>query len=62
MLDLTLRSGPFGDRYGEVPDGSTLDRLKAEPHGVYFGPNEPCLDDGADHTRRQGPPRADLHH
>ena len=20
-LDLTLRTGPFGDRYGEVPDG-----------------------------------------
>ncbi len=45
MLDLTLRTGPFGDRYGEVPDGLNLDRLKAEPHGVYLGPNEPCLTD-----------------
>jgi anaerobic selenocysteine-containing dehydrogenase len=43
MLDLTLRTGRFGDRYGEVPDGLTLDRLKAEPHGINFGPNEPCL-------------------
>ncbi len=45
MLDLTLRTGPFGDRYGEMPDGITLERLRAEPHGIYFGPNEPCLDD-----------------
>ncbi len=45
MLDLTLRTGPFGDRYGEKPDGINLDQLKAEPHGIYFGPNEPCLAD-----------------
>jgi anaerobic selenocysteine-containing dehydrogenase len=41
LLDLTLRSGPFGDRYGEVPDGLTLEKLKAEPHGVDLGPNRP---------------------
>ena len=45
MLDLTLRTGPFGDRYGEKPDGLTLEKLKAEPHGIDFGPNEPCLAD-----------------
>ncbi len=27
MLDLTLRTGPFGDRYGENPGGLTLDML-----------------------------------
>ena len=43
MLDLTLRTGPFGDRYGENPDGLNLEKLKAEPHGIYFGPMEPCL-------------------
>lgn len=37
MLDLTLRTGPFGDRYGENPDGITLEKLKAQPHGVNFG-------------------------
>ena len=31
MLDLTLRTGPFGDRYGQNPDGLTLDKLKAQP-------------------------------
>jgi len=43
LLDFTLRTGPFGDGYGKDPDGVTLDRLKEQPHGIYFGPNEPCL-------------------
>ncbi len=38
MLDLTLRTGPFGDRYGEKPGGLTLDLLKANPNGIDFGP------------------------
>jgi anaerobic selenocysteine-containing dehydrogenase len=37
ILDLTLRTGPFGDRYGENPDGLTLDKLKAQPNGINFG-------------------------
>jgi anaerobic selenocysteine-containing dehydrogenase len=45
LLDLTLRTGPFGDRYGEVPDGLTLDRVKAEPHGIHLGPMVPRLDE-----------------
>lgn len=43
VLDLTLRTGPFGDRYGERPDGLTLDKLKAEPNGINFGPMQPRL-------------------
>ena len=39
LLDLTLRTGPFGDRYGENPDGITLDKVKAAPHGIDLGPN-----------------------
>jgi anaerobic selenocysteine-containing dehydrogenase len=39
LLDLTLRTGPFGDRYGENPDGITLERVKAAPHGIDLGPN-----------------------
>ncbi|KRD08004.1 molybdopterin dinucleotide-binding protein [Mycobacterium sp. Root265] len=45
VLDLTLRTGPFGDRYGERPDGLTLDTLKAEPNGINFGPMQPRLPD-----------------
>ncbi|MCV7343556.1 molybdopterin-dependent oxidoreductase [Mycolicibacterium rhodesiae] len=38
ILDLTLRTGPFGDRYGENPDGLTLAKLKEQPNGINFGP------------------------
>ena len=38
-----LRTGPFGDRYGEDPDGLNLDKVKAEPHGIDLGPMEPRL-------------------
>ncbi|HET7666269.1 MAG TPA: molybdopterin-dependent oxidoreductase, partial [Mycobacterium sp.] len=37
-LDMMLRLGPYGDAFGAKPDGLTLDRLKAAPHGVDFGP------------------------
>lgn len=43
VLDLTLRTGPFGDRYGEIPDGLTLAKLKERPNGVNFGPMVPQL-------------------
>ncbi|MDA2890592.1 molybdopterin-dependent oxidoreductase [Mycolicibacterium sp. BiH015] len=36
-LDLTLRTGPFGDRYGQNPDGLTLEKLKAAPNGINYG-------------------------
>ena len=41
LLDFTLRTGPFGDRYGEDPDGLTLDMVKAAPHGIDLGPMVP---------------------
>jgi anaerobic selenocysteine-containing dehydrogenase len=41
ILDFTLRTGPFGDQYGANPDGVTLDKLKAEPNGINFGPMIP---------------------
>lgn len=58
ILDLTLRTGPFGDRYGEHPDGLTLERLKGEPNGVNFGPMVPRVPDilgTADHRIRLAP-------
>jgi anaerobic selenocysteine-containing dehydrogenase len=45
ILDFTLRTGPFGDRYGENPDGITLDKLKAQPNGINFGPMVPQVPD-----------------
>ncbi len=41
ILDFTLRTGPFGDHYGENPDGLTLEKLKAQPNGINFGPMVP---------------------
>lgn len=45
ILDLTLRTGPFGDRYGEKPGGLTLEQLKAQPNGINFGPMQSRLTD-----------------
>jgi anaerobic selenocysteine-containing dehydrogenase len=43
MLDFLVRTGPYGDGYGADPDGLTLGRLEASPHGVDLGPLEPRL-------------------
>ncbi|MPZ70876.1 MAG: molybdopterin-dependent oxidoreductase [Actinobacteria bacterium] len=43
ILDLRLRSGPYGDRFGDVPDGLSLAVLEANPHGVDLGPLTPRL-------------------
>ena len=41
LLDLQIRTGPFGDRYGERTDGLTLDRFRDNPHGIDRGPMIP---------------------
>lgn len=38
ILDLAIRIGPFGDRYGDNPEGLTLQTFKAAPHGIDLGP------------------------
>lgn len=43
LLDLLLRAGPYGDRFGATPDGLTLDRLLEHPHGVDLGPLRPRI-------------------
>jgi anaerobic selenocysteine-containing dehydrogenase len=58
ILDFTLRTGPFGDRYGENRDGVTLDTLKAQPNGINFGPMVPQVPEilgTADHKIRLAP-------
>jgi anaerobic selenocysteine-containing dehydrogenase len=42
-LDMMLRLGPYGDGFGTDPDGLTLDRLLAHPHGIDLGPLRPRL-------------------
>ncbi|MBW2266924.1 MAG: molybdopterin-dependent oxidoreductase [Deltaproteobacteria bacterium] len=45
LLDLTLRTGPWGDAYGANSDGLTLAKLKQEPNGIDMGPLVPRLDE-----------------
>lgn len=42
-LDLALRSGPYGDRFGLEPGGLSLAKLKAAPHGIDLGPLQPRI-------------------
>ena len=39
ILDLMLRSGPYGDGFGAEPEGLTLAVLESSPHGVDLGPH-----------------------
>jgi anaerobic selenocysteine-containing dehydrogenase len=43
LLDLSIRTGPFGDRYGERPGGLTLQAFKDAPDGIDLGPLVPRL-------------------
>ncbi len=43
ILDLMLRTGPFGDGFGVDPDGLSLAVLERNPHGVDLGPLEPRI-------------------
>jgi len=37
-IDMMLRLGPYGDGFGVRPDGLSLERLLAHPHGIDLGP------------------------
>jgi anaerobic selenocysteine-containing dehydrogenase len=41
LLDIMLRTGPYGDAFGADPDGLTLAKLEANPHGIDLGALEP---------------------
>jgi anaerobic selenocysteine-containing dehydrogenase len=45
LLDLMLRTGPYGDGFGAVEGGLSLDALQAAPHGIDLGPLESRLPD-----------------
>jgi anaerobic selenocysteine-containing dehydrogenase len=45
LIDLMLRTGPYGDGFGRDPDGLTLDVLLANPHGIDLGALKPRLPD-----------------
>lgn len=43
ILDLALRTGPYGDAFGARPDGLSLALLRDNPHGIDLGPLVPRL-------------------
>ena len=43
LLDAALRAGAYGDGFGADPDGLSLARLKATPHGIDLGALEPRI-------------------
>jgi anaerobic selenocysteine-containing dehydrogenase len=43
LLDLAIRSGPWGDAYGAQPGGLTLAELKRHPNGIDRGALTPRL-------------------
>ncbi|HSG79159.1 MAG TPA: molybdopterin dinucleotide binding domain-containing protein [Acidimicrobiia bacterium] len=45
LIDLLIRTGPYGDGFGAVSDGLSLDVLRSHPHGIDLGPLEPRLPD-----------------
>ncbi len=40
-LDLSLRTGPYGDGFGHNPEGLTLAKVKAAPGGIDLGALQP---------------------
>ena len=43
ILDYLLRTGPYGDRFGDDPDGLSVSKLMDHPHGIDLGPLQPRL-------------------
>ena len=43
LLDLALRSGPYGDGFGQRPGGLTLAQVMAAPAGIALGPLRPRI-------------------
>lgn len=43
LLDLALRSGPYGDQFGLKPAGLNLDKVMAAPNGIDLGPLAPRI-------------------
>ena len=45
LLDLALRTGPYGDGFGSAPAGISLAALEAAPHGLDLGELQPRIPD-----------------
>jgi anaerobic selenocysteine-containing dehydrogenase len=43
LVDIMLRTGPYGDGFGRDPDGLSLPKLIEHPHGIDLGPLQPRI-------------------
>lgn len=43
LLDVALRTGPYGDQFGQRPEGLTLAKVRAAPGGIDLGPLAPRI-------------------
>jgi anaerobic selenocysteine-containing dehydrogenase len=43
LFDILVRTGPYGDAFGQDPDGLTVARISDMPEGIDLGPMEPQL-------------------
>ncbi|KAA3613987.1 MAG: molybdopterin oxidoreductase family protein [Calditrichaeota bacterium] len=43
MLDVALRTGPYGAGFNPFAGGLSLRKLKKHPHGIDLGPLQPCM-------------------
>jgi anaerobic selenocysteine-containing dehydrogenase len=43
LLDILLRTGPYGEAFGRDPNGLSLEKLLANPHGIDLGPLRPRI-------------------
>jgi anaerobic selenocysteine-containing dehydrogenase len=43
LIDLAVRGGPYGDKFGMVKGGLTLAKLRATPAGIDLGPLAPRI-------------------
>jgi anaerobic selenocysteine-containing dehydrogenase len=43
LLELALRSGPYGDQFGRKPGGLTLAKVQAAPEGIDLGELKPRI-------------------
>ena len=43
LLELALRTGPYGDQFGREPEGLTLAKVQAAPNGIDLGELQPRM-------------------
>lgn len=43
LFDILVRTGPYGDAFGQAPDGLTVARIAETPEGIDLGPMTPQL-------------------